>query len=65
MESSSKKGRRGVKSRRRSGRKGRIGMLMAWEREEDEQGLRSRTHNAVSRRLPPISLYGDFFTRNA
>ena len=59
-----KKGKRNVKSRRRSKREDRIGMLMAWEREEDEQRLRVRTHNAVSRRLPPIDLYGDFFTRH-
>jgi len=65
MGKSSLKGKRAARPRKRSSRKGQIGMLMAWEREGDEQGLRSRTHNAVSRRLPPISLYGDFFTRNA
>jgi hypothetical protein len=53
-----------ARPRKRSRRVRRIGVLMAWESEEDESRLRVRTRNAVSRRLPPINMYGDFFTRH-
>ena len=53
-----------ARPRKRSRRALRIGVLMAWESEEDESRAQARTRNAVSRRLPPINMYGDFFTRH-
>ena len=65
MERVTKKAKVRMKNQKRSGRKDRIGPLMAWEGHEDEQRLRTRTHNAIKRRIAATDLevYADIFTR--
>jgi hypothetical protein len=65
MERPTRKGKGRMKTEKRSGHKDRIGPLMAWEEQEDEQRLRTRTHNAIKSRVSvsDLEVYADIFTR--
>ena len=56
----------GARLHSNAGRADSFGPLMAWELADDEERLRLRTLNAISKRrlLVEIELYGDIFLRH-